>query len=346
MARRLRIQFAGARYHVINRGNLQHDVFATGGAIASFIRTLQAAVGRFRWRLHAFVVMRNHFHLALATPEPNLVAGMHWLQSTFAVRLTRFHRQHGHVFQGRYRSLLIEDDAHLARVCDYIHLNPVRAGVLGVERLRDYRASSLWHWLRGRAPGWLDGEGWLAEAGLGGVEDPWARYLERLRALTHPQAVDERTEPGAFSRGWAIGTEGWRRALAREYRHLALAPEMSAAEIRELREARWRAALEEALARQGRQAHELALAAKGAPWKLELARDLRVNAAVPHAWIAAQLRMGTPSSLRANLSRRAIRIAVEGEWPRSAVGRVDHPVGSTISGLTPSIRDPGRNPAV
>jgi hypothetical protein len=116
---------------------------------------------------------------------------------------------------------------------------------------------------------------------------------------------------------------------------------MSAAEIRELREARWRAALEEALARQGRQAHELALAAKGAPWKLELARDLRVNAAVPHAWIAAQLRMGTPSSLRANLSRRAIRIAVEGEWPRSAVGRVDHPVGSTISGLTPSIRDLG-----
>ena len=129
MARRLRIQFAGARYHVINRGNMQHDVFATGGAVASFVRTLQAAVERFQWRLHAFVVMRNHFHLALATPEPNLVAGMHWLQSTFTVRLTRFHRQHGHVFQGRYQSLLIEDDAHLARVCDYIHLNPVRAGV-------------------------------------------------------------------------------------------------------------------------------------------------------------------------------------------------------------------------
>ena len=325
MARRLRIQFAGARYHVINRGNLQHDVFATGGAIASFVRTLQAAVGRFQWRLHAFVVMRNHFHLALATPEPNLVAGMHWLQSTFAVRLTRFHRQHGHVFQGRYRSLVIEDDAHLARVCDYIHLNPVRAGVLAVEQLRDYRASSLWYWLRGRSPGWLDGEGWWAEAGLRGAEDPWARYLQRLVGLTQPEVADERTERGAFSRGWAIGTAGWRRALAREYRHLALAPEMSAAEIRELREARWRAALEEALARHGRQAHELALAAKGAPWKIELARDLRVNAAVPHAWIAAQLRMGTPSSLRSNLCRRAIRIAGEGECPGGAIGTPGSP---------------------
>jgi len=315
MARRLRIQFAGARYHVINRGNLQHDVFATGGAVASFVRTLQAAVERFQWRLHAFVVMRNHFHLALATPEPNLVAGMHWLQSTFTVRLTRFHRQHGHVFQGRYQSLLIEDDAHLARVCDYIHLNPVRAGVLGVEQLRDYRASSLWYWLGGQSPVWLDSKGCLAEAGLGGAEDPWARYLQRLVGLTHPEAADERTEPGAFSRGWAIGTDGWRRALAREYRHLALAPEMSAAEIRELREARWRAALAEALARQGRQAHELAPAAKGAPWKIEVARDLRVNAAVPHAWIAAQLRMGTPSSLRANLCRRTSQIAKEGECP-------------------------------
>ncbi len=74
--------------------------------------------------------MRNHFHIALDTLEPNLVAGMHWLESTFAARLLRFHGQHGHVFQGRYKSPLIQDDAHLARVCDYIHLNPVRASVV------------------------------------------------------------------------------------------------------------------------------------------------------------------------------------------------------------------------
>lgn len=100
---------------------------------------------------------------------------------------------------------------------------------------------------------------------------------------------------------------------------------MSAAEIRELREARWRAALAEALARQGRQAHELAPAAKGAPWKIEVARDLRMNAAVPHAWIAAQLRMGTPSSLRANLCRRRSQIAKEGECPGGVTGTPESP---------------------
>jgi REP element-mobilizing transposase RayT len=126
MARRLRIRFPGARYHVINRGNLRHDIFATAGARRSFAGVTGEACGKFGWRMHAYIVMRNHFHFALETPEPNLVAGMHWLQSTFAVRLLRFHGQHGHVFQGRYKSPVIQDDAHLARVCDYIHLNSTR----------------------------------------------------------------------------------------------------------------------------------------------------------------------------------------------------------------------------
>jgi REP element-mobilizing transposase RayT len=99
---------------------LRHDIFATPGAIRSFVAALAQAATQFTWRVHAFVVMRNHYHLALETPQPNLVDGMHWLQSTFATRLTRFHGQHGHVFQGRYKSLLVQDSFHLARVCDYM----------------------------------------------------------------------------------------------------------------------------------------------------------------------------------------------------------------------------------
>ena len=155
MARRLRIQFPDARYHVINRGNLPHDIFATAGARRSFAGVTDEACGKFGWRMHAYIVMRNHFHFALETPEPNLVAGMHSLQSTFAVRLLRFHGQHGHVFQGRYKSPVIQDDAHLARVCDYIHLNPVRAGVVTAERLEQFASSSLSAWLSGSAPTWL-----------------------------------------------------------------------------------------------------------------------------------------------------------------------------------------------
>jgi REP element-mobilizing transposase RayT len=93
MTRRIRLQYSGDRYHVINRGNLQHDVFATAGAKRTFLVTLGEAAVQFGWRASAFVIMRNHSHLTLETAEPNLVAGMHWLQSTFANRLTRFHRR-------------------------------------------------------------------------------------------------------------------------------------------------------------------------------------------------------------------------------------------------------------
>lgn len=103
MARRLRLQYPRARYHVINRGNLQHDIFLTNGAKRSFLTTLGEAAAQFCWRAGAFVIMRNHYHLALETPEPNLVAGMHWLQSIFAIRLTRFHRQHGRFFRADTR---------------------------------------------------------------------------------------------------------------------------------------------------------------------------------------------------------------------------------------------------
>ena len=130
VARRLRIQYPGAIYHVINRGNYRRDVFETTGAASSFEATLGEASTRFGWEVHAFSILRNHFHLALTTPIPNLGDGMHWLQTTFAVRFNRFRAERGHLFQGRYQSPLVENVAALLRVVDYIHLNPVRAGIV------------------------------------------------------------------------------------------------------------------------------------------------------------------------------------------------------------------------
>ena len=130
MPRRLRIQYAGALYHIINRGNYRRDLFETAGAAQAFESTLGETCLRHRWIIHGFEIMRNHFHLALETPEPNLVEGMHWLQSAYAIRFNRYRSERGHVFQGRYQSLLIEDDAALVRVIDYLHLNPVRAGIV------------------------------------------------------------------------------------------------------------------------------------------------------------------------------------------------------------------------
>ena len=134
MAPRLRIQYPGARYHVINRGNLPPDVFAPFGPTNAFLIALDEAAVQFGWQVHAFVVRRNPYPLALATPEPNLVQGMPWLQSTFATRLTRFHGQQGPGLQGRSKAPLVEDTPHLARVCDYLPLHPVRAGVVTADR--------------------------------------------------------------------------------------------------------------------------------------------------------------------------------------------------------------------
>ena len=107
MARKLRLEYPGACYHVINRGNYRADVFRTPGAQAAFESCLFAACEKSGWQLHAFVIMRNHYHLAMATPQGNLVAGMQRLQATFANRFNRLRGERGHLFQGRYKALLV-----------------------------------------------------------------------------------------------------------------------------------------------------------------------------------------------------------------------------------------------
>jgi putative transposase len=104
MARKLRLEFPGALYHVINRGNYRADVFAAERTKEAFAACVFEACAKADWRLHAYVIMRNHYHLAIETPNGNLVEGMRWLQSTFANRFNRLRREQGHVFQGRYKA--------------------------------------------------------------------------------------------------------------------------------------------------------------------------------------------------------------------------------------------------
>ena len=108
MARKLRDEYSGACYHVINRGNYRSDLFASRGIAAAFQQCLFEACTRFLWRLHAFITMRNHFHQAVETPEPNLSLGMKWLQGTWAIRFNRFRGETGQPFQGRDKGLHVE----------------------------------------------------------------------------------------------------------------------------------------------------------------------------------------------------------------------------------------------
>ena len=113
MARKLRIEFPDAVYHVLNRGNYRRDLFLSAGEAGAFVKALEEAAEIYGWRIHAYAVMRNHYHVALRTPQPNLTEGMHWLQTTFA---TRFNRLHGEGRANGVRPILVNFELASGRV--------------------------------------------------------------------------------------------------------------------------------------------------------------------------------------------------------------------------------------
>ncbi len=301
MARRLRIQYKGAIYHVINRGNYRSDVFGSVGAAQAFESVLAETCETWQWRLHAYVIMRNHFHLTIETPQPNLVDGMHWLQSTYATRFNRFRSECGHLFQGRYQALLIENFAAVARVVNYIHLNPLRAHLVEPAQLAQFRWSSLARFTREGRPAWLVAEDWLQQLGLADSRDGWQAYEKLLLSIAGTTDAD--AERQALCHGWAIGIAGWRQAVAKDYAHLALGQGIAANEARELKHAHWAATLERELERIGKTSDDCASDSKSAGWKLELAIKLRDESGAADGWIAENLQMGSPSSVRSHVSR-------------------------------------------
>lgn len=303
MARKLRIEYPGAIYHVLNRGNYRRDLFETSGAAEVFLRTLYETTGQYGWIIHAYVLMPNHYHLALETPEPTLVEGMHWLQSTLATRFNRFRGENGHLFQGRYKSLLVEDNAALARVVDYIHLNPVRVGFIPPEQIKAFRWSSLRAFMRGPRDPAMRAVDWLkARGGWQDDTEGWAAYEKHLIAMGQDEASWEQEGLKGLSRGWAIGTDAWRKAMAEEYAQMALTRGLDRAEARELREASWQKCLDAALKADGRSAADLATKPLRTAWKLDLAQRMRGETGASVVWLARTLQIGQPSTLRGYLS--------------------------------------------
>jgi len=143
MARPLRIEYEGALYHITTRGNAGNSVFLADADRHAFLDLLAEAVRRFSWICHAYCLMGNHYHLLVETPVANLSSGMRHLNGVFTQRSNRRHGRAGHLFQGRYRSILVERDSHLLELARYIVLNPVRAGLS--------RAPDSWRWSSYRA---------------------------------------------------------------------------------------------------------------------------------------------------------------------------------------------------
>ena len=328
MARKLRVEYAGACYHVINRGNYRRDLFGANGAAASFQHCLFEACERFGWRLHAFVVMRNHFHLAVETPEPNLSEGMKWLQCTWATRFNRFHAEVGHPFQGRYKGIHVESGPTLARVANYIHLNPVCAGLVTAERLRDYRWSSLPLFLSRHRPIWLAVASVLRESGGWADTEAGRRcyrmYLELL-AAEDPKTRDQKLTE--LSRGWAIGSSRFLEGLQEK-----LVTQTGAAGRFALlgadHEAHLQARAEVWEERVQAVARALAIdltglpARKSAPKKLLIAAMMKRITSVLNRWLATRLQMGEPTSVAPLLHRFALRGGSRTTQFRAALSRI------------------------
>jgi REP element-mobilizing transposase RayT len=154
MARPLRLAFAGGIYHVTARGNERKAIVRDDTDRARFVDTLATMVDRYRVRCHAWVLMDNHYHLLLETPTPNLSSALRHLNGVYTQRFNRRHRRVGHLFQGRFKAILVEKEAYLLELCRYVVLNPVRAGLV--------KEPSRYPWSSYRAtaglaaaPGWL-----------------------------------------------------------------------------------------------------------------------------------------------------------------------------------------------
>jgi REP element-mobilizing transposase RayT len=303
MARRSRVEYPGAIYHVINRGNYRSYIFETAGAQKSFLECLDQCCLAKGWILHAWVLMGNHYHLCVETPDGNLVEGMKWLQSTFANRFNRFRKANGHVFQGRYKALLLDGDA-VGAVCHYIHLNPVRANLVNSDELQTYEASSfnrLWHVSRRRSYENFE----LCLGAAGGLKDNRrgrSFYRDYLAWLSEEAGERKRLGFENMCRGWIKGSKDFRKAVLDDLKD-ETSRIVTEAEAAEMREPRWERATVELLKLLDRSESDLVNAAKGADWKVALARLLRERYLVPNRWIAERLRMGRVSTVQSLVSR-------------------------------------------
>ena len=291
-------------YHVINRGNYRAAIFAEDGARQAFLGCLFEACSRAGWVLHAYVLMSNHYHLALETPQANLVEGMRWLQSAFANRFNRFRGENGHVFQGRYKALLVEGGDQLGAVAHYIHLNPVRAKIVPVERLAEFRDCSFAALMNPKnRPGPLQVETFLQAAGeLADTPTGRRKYLEYLAWLSKNEPAQKLLNFESMSKDWALGGTAFRLALIKDHQAKLAQSGSKERSPREAREFLWAQAMNAALAKLGKTSDNISLDKKSAPWKVAVAAQLKALSTVSNVWLASQLKMGAPDGVSRYIS--------------------------------------------
>ena len=218
MARPLRIEYAGAIYHVMGRGNGRQRLFHREDDYQRMLAGLEKSVERTGWEVYAFAWMPNHIHLLFRTPRPNLSRGMQYLLSGYANWYAKRHRRPGHLFQGRFKGELIEDETYFWTVSRYLHLNPVRGKRPLVEHPRDWPWSSYRGYTRKTAQlSWIRYDAlyaaWQGEMGGSYPEAAYRRFVES--GIANPP-----NSPLATAReGWLLGSEAFVARIKRQMKH-------------------------------------------------------------------------------------------------------------------------------
>jgi putative transposase len=301
------------------RGNGGQEIFLDDKDRQRFLETLGEACEKTGWKIHAYVLMRNHYHLLVETPEGNLVGGMKWVQGAYTQRYNSRHRLFGHLFQGRYKAVIVEgqEENYFQVVSTYIHLNPARAGLIrmGEGRLKRYRWSSYPWYLSalGKRAKWLQTERVMGSLGLRPREfKGYEAYIEgrvlELASQKGRKKMDQ--EWKALRRGWYVGGQGFAEKL-QDYLAKAMAGRRRESHSGPAKAAHGEAAAEAQLQRAlpllGLDTTTLRQLGKGAPEKVVLAWWLRQYTTVPLRWVSERLGMGHYSRVTQAVSRVARR---------------------------------------
>ncbi len=328
MPRKLRLEFAGAIYHVTNRGDRREAIFKDDQDRSRFVTTLAEACAKTEWQVHAYCLLPDHFHCVIETPQPNLVAGMKWWLGTYTNRFNRRHRQNGHVFAGRYKALPLATDGGFFRLaCAHVHLNPIRTPTLAAgQRLKEFPWSSYPLYLKAPAerPAWLRVDRLLAAEGLLG--DTAASRREFERRMEAARTAESPSDWAGLRRGWYFGSDAFRAGLfarmssgAGIVRHGMLPAESAAHDGERI--------VGEEFARLGWSEEEPARHRKAAAAKVEIAQRLRRETTLPLRWIAARLCMGSVNTLR-NALLAAAKPAAEASRPVAGSAPVHRSIDS------------------
>ena len=357
MPRQVRIEYPGAVYHVMCRGDRREAIFEDDADRECFVTTLAQAVRRAGWRVHAYVLMGNHYHLVLETPEPNLVRGMTWFQTTYTVRYNARHRRNGHLYGGRYKAVLVEapDDGgahggdYFSTLVDYVHLNPVRARIVasgGGNRpgVASYPWSSLPAYGRkpSARPEFLETARTFAAFDLKDGPAGRRQFVERVALRAQREGTEDcglaeiegQGLQSTLRRGWCYGSPTFRERV------LGLAEELlSRRSPKRDRSRNYRGAdsgdhgikQAEAILKAGLEAfglgeEELRGLKKSCEEKALIAAIIRAETAVRVGWLAEKLGMGTLANVTRASKAMAARLPTD-----PALKRIERRIHANIA---------------